>query len=241
MSALSVALFLLSCAVGALVQSTTGFGFGIVCMAVFPHLLPGYAQSVAISSLCVATMSGMAALRCRKHINFKMIVPLLAGYFLATAWGIRFARSQADGMMKRLLGIVLILVSLYFIFLSNKFHIRPTVINGFLAGALGGVGAGMFAIGGPPVVIYLMSATQDKNEYRACSLAYFAVGNWYASGIRVMNGIITQQTLQWWLLALAALVIGTWAGDRLFDKIDAKALKRLVYGFMAISGLTMLF
>ena len=241
MPASSLAMFLFSCAVGALIQTTTGFGFGIVCMAIFPYILPSFGQSVAISSLCAAPMSSVVALRCRKHVNLKMILPLFAGYSLAVAWSIRYSKTQSEGLLIRLLGVVLILVSVYFIFFSNTLRIRPNFFNGFCMGIFCGIGAGMFGIGGPPAVIYLMSATQDKDEYRACSLAYFAIGSWYASGVRMFNGIINGQTVRWWMLALAALVVGVWAGNRLFYKINAKVLKRLVYGFMAISGLTMLF
>lgn len=241
MSRVALTLFLLICAAGALVQATTGFGFGIVCMAVFPYILPSYSQSIAICSLCAATMSTMVAIRCLKDVKFKIILPLLAGYFVASVWSIRYASSQSEGLMMRLLGVVLVLVSIYFIFFSGKLRVRPTFINGVIAGTLGGIGAGMFGIGGPPVVIYLMSATEDKNEYRACSLMYFSIGSWYASSVRWINGIVTMQTVQWWLLAVAALCVGTWAGNRLFDKINAKTLRYLVYGFMAISGLTMLF
>lgn len=234
-------IFLLSCMAGAVVQATTGFGFGIVCMAIFPYVLPGYSQSIAVSSLCAATMSSMAAVHCRKFVNFKVILPLFMGYSFASVWSIRYAEAQSDGFMVRLLGIVLIVVSLYFIFFSGKIRVRPTFLNGIIAGAIGGVGAGMFGIGGPPVIIYLMSAISDKNEYRACSLTYFAIGSWYASGARWISGIITAQTVQLWLIAIVALGVGTCIGNRIFDRIDAITLKRLVYCFMAVSGATMLF
>lgn len=241
MAPVGMMLFLLICATGALVQATTGFGFGIVCMAVFPYILPSYSQSIAVCSLCAATMSSMVAVRCFKDVKFKIILPLFVGYSVASVWSIRYANSQSEGLMIKLLGAVLILVSIYFMFFSGKIKVCPTFINGIIAGVIGGIGAGMFGIGGPPVVIYLMSAIEDKNEYRACSLMYFSIGSWYASGIRWLNGIITAQTVQWWMLAVAALCVGTWLGNRIFDKINAQTLRYLVYGFMSISGLAMFF
>ncbi len=222
-------------------QSTTGFGFGILCMAIFPHILPSYLQATAVSSVCAATMSSMVAIRCRKHINFKIILPLFAGYGVASVWSIHYAKAQAEGFMVRLLGGVLILVSVYFIFFSDKFRVKPTFLNGVAAGLLGGVGSGLFSIGGPPVVIYLMSAVSDKDEYRACSLAYFAIGSWYVSAARWVNGVFDAQTVRLWLMAIAALWVGTWIGNRIFYRINAATLKRLVYCFMAISGAIMLF
>ncbi len=241
MTPVAIALFLLSCMAGALVQATTGFGFGILCMTIFPYILPSYLQATAVSSICVATMSTMVAVRYRKHINFKIILPLFAGYSVASVWSVQYAKAQAEGFMIRLLGIILILVSVYFVFFSEKVRIRPTFLNGVVAGLLGGAGSGMFSIGGPPIVIYLMSAISDKDEYRACSLAYFAIGSWYVSAARWLNGVFDAQTVHLWLMAIAALCAGTYIGNRIFDRINAATLKRLVYCFMAISGVTMLF
>lgn len=240
MSAISLAILIFTCAAGSLVQATTGFGYGIVCMAVFPYIL-GYSESIAICSLCAATMSSMVAVRNYKKVKPGLILPMLAGFSVASVMSIRFVKNRADGTMTKALGVILILVSIYFILFSGKIRIRPTLLNGVIAGALGGTGAGMFGIGGPPVVIFLMSATDDKDIYRSCSLAYFAVGSWYASGVRLLNGIITARVVTLWLIAVLAIAAGTWLGNRLFDRVDAKKLKYLVYGFMAVSGAAMLF
>lgn len=229
------------CAAGALIQATTGFGYGIVCMTVFPYIIPGYSQAIAVCSLCAATMSTLVAVKNYKKARPGIIIPLLIGFCIASALSIRFVKSQADGAMMKALGVILVLVSIYFIFFSGKIRIRPTFANGVIAGALGGIGAGMFGIGGPPVVIFLMSATEDKEVYRACSLTYFAIGSWYASGVRFANGIITGEVLMLWLIAIAALAAGTWLGNRIFDRINGKALIYAVYGFMAVSGVIMLF
>lgn len=241
MPPLIIAIFLLSCLVGAVIQATTGFGFGIFVMAIFPHILSSYAQSAALSSICAATMSAMVVIRYGKHINFKLILPLLVGYSVAAILSVQYAKAQSEGFMVRLLGAVLILLSIYFLFFCDKICIKPTFLNGVLAGVLGGVGSGLFSIGGPPVVIYLMSATTDKDEYRACSLLYFTVSSTYVTAVRWANGLLSPETVYLWLLAIAALGAGSYIGNRIFHRINAGTLKRLVYGFMAISGVTMLF
>ncbi len=241
MTPLVITAFLLTCLTGAVIQATTGFGFGIFVMAIFPHILSSYTQSVTLSSVCAATMSCMVVLRHRKHINLKLVLPLLAGYSVASVLSVHYAKSQSEGIMIRLLGGMLILVSIYFMFFSDKIRIKPTPLNGVVAGVLGGVGSGLFSIGGPPVVIYMMSATTGKDEYRASSMAYFAVGCSYVSAVRWANGFFPSETVWLWLLAIAALAAGSFIGNRIFHRINAGTLRRLVYGFMAISGATMLF
>lgn len=240
MSGFALAALLLSAMAGAIIQTTTGFGFGILCMAVFPYLLPNVTQAAAVSSLCAATMATFVVVQFRRHCRLRVIAPSLVGYALTSTLCIRFAAQQAQGALMKALGAVLILISIYFIFWGNRFRIRPIAINGFVAGAVGGVGAGFFSIGGPPMVIYLLSSLQDKEEYRATSQLYFAIGSWYASTVRGINGILTPQVLQCWLLAVVALAVGVAIGNRVFARIDAALLRKLVYGFMAISGLKML-
>lgn len=240
MSAGELAIFIFICAAGALVQATTGFGYGIVCMTVFPYIM-GYSEAIAVCSLCAATMSTMVAVKHHKGLELKLVLPMLAGFSVASALSIRFVKGRADGTMMKALGVMLILVSIYFILFSGRIHIKPTAANGVIAGLLGGTGAGMFGIGGPPIVIFLMSATDDKEVYRSCSMTYFAVGSWYASSVRLLNGIITMRVVAFWGIALLALAFGSRLGSRLFDRVDAAKLRLLVYGFMALSGALMLF
>ena len=86
-----------------------------------------------------------------------VIIPI-AVYFSAVVSGKIF---------KILLGIVLVLLSFYFLFFDSKIKIRPTTVNGVFAGTLSGVLVGLFSTGGPPVVLYLSKATTDNLIYFA--------------------------------------------------------------------------
>ena len=241
MSITTTVAFLLISTLSALVQSTTGFGYGTICMALLPYFMPNHLETVAICSLCTATTSTMAAVKGTRHAKKELVIPLCVGFFIASAASIFFAKKVENEILVKGLGIALVLLSIYFMFYSGKVRIKPTFLNGVIAGALGGIGTGFLGIGSPPAVIYLMSATDDKNVYRSSSLAYFAIGSWYASGVRVVNGITNLRVVTLWLMALAALAIGTYIGGKLFDKINAGMLTKIIYGFMAISGVAMMF
>ena len=68
--------FLLVSMVSALVQSTTGFGYGTICMALLPYFMPNHLETVAICSLCTATTSTMAAIKNTKHAKRGLVIPL---------------------------------------------------------------------------------------------------------------------------------------------------------------------
>jgi len=227
-------------ALASIVQTTTGFGFSITMMALLPHFMENYLMATAISGLGSLALSGAVAIRHIKHANFKMILPVLIGYMATSAAIIPVAKNFSGGSLTKALGVVLIIVSIYFIFFNNKIKIRPTFANGIIAGIIAGVGVGLFATGGPPVVIYLLSATDDKDVYRISSLAYFTLSTIFATGIRVASGIINAQALMIFAFMLISIAIGSFVGEKLFDRINADRLKKIIYCFMALSGVTLI-
>ncbi|MBP5211703.1 MAG: sulfite exporter TauE/SafE family protein [Pyramidobacter sp.] len=233
-----IAAMLVSTVAGGMVASVCGFGFGVVVMAIWPYFLP-YSQSVAVSSLCGVSTAVMIALPHWRHINFKTLLPCALTGLIASALSAHFSAGAAEKLMIHALGYVLIALSIYNIFLGGRIVIRPTVPNGVIAGLIGGTGAGLFSVGGPPVAIYLLSSTADNQEYRSTLNAHFCFTSGVATIARAANGIITQTTLRLWLMVLAALALGLYLGNKIFNRLDAKKLRMVVYGYLLVSGVTM--
>ena len=55
-----------ACMVGAIIQSVTGFGFGIFVMTLFPYFMPSYVSAVTLSSSLSFTKIGRAS--CRERV-----------------------------------------------------------------------------------------------------------------------------------------------------------------------------
>lgn len=236
----SIALFLLTVFVGTVIQGISGFGFGIFVMMVFPFLLPNYTAGVTISGMLSIVSNAAIAIRMRKHVAWKKLwIPLIANVAVSTA-AILFSVGQSDALLKKLLGVFLILMSLYFLFLGGKFTIRPTGRNGAIAGALGGLLGGLFGTGGPPMVVYLLSSSESNEEYLGTIQTYFALTNVSTIIIRACNGMMTPLTVQYWAIGLLALAIGFFVGQKLFRRLDGAKLKKIVYIFMIFSGIVML-
>ncbi len=233
-------LFFLFCVGGSMIQSITGFGFSIFCMTVFPYLLASYHVSTAVAGLCGATMGICIALRHRRDINVRMTLPLLLGYFVAFPIGVQLTLVLDEALLLRVLGGILIALSLYFFFLSDRISLRPTNVGGLCCGLLGGLFSGFCSIGGPPVVLYLLAAAKSKEEYRASIQFYFCIGNSYGVLVRLYRGLITGEVLSAWGIALIALLIGGTIGGKIFSRVNAAVLRRIVYVVMAVSGVTML-
>jgi uncharacterized membrane protein YfcA len=237
---LTIALFVLTVAVGALVQSASGFGFGIFVMMFFPVILPSYGMSVTLSGALSLACTTVTAFRYRRHIAWKKLwLPSLC-FCIVSAVFITLSGGAADSLMKRLLGAALILLSAYFLFLGSRIRIRPTHTAGAVAGSLSGLLSGLFSTGGPPIVVYLLAGTESNEEYLATIQAYFTVTNLFALAVRAANGLVTPVVAGYWVVGLLGIAAGVFLGCRVFHKLNAERLRLVVYLFMAISGLIML-
>jgi len=230
--------FLLSTC-GAVVQSATGFGYGILVMSFFPLFLPTV-SAVTVSGASSLLLSLIIGWRFRRYIRFRLIIAPLIAYCIVSSISVALSVSAADSVLKRALGIFLIVLSLYFIFRSGRFRIRPTPVNGLIAGGLSGVFSGFFGMGGPPMVVYMLSATDRNEEYMGTLQFYFFFNSIFTTTMRALHGAVTPDVVRWGGAAMLALIGGSAIGTYFFKKMDAATLRKLVYGFMIITGIIML-
>ena len=231
----SILCFIVSCT-GCTIQRITGFGYGIFVMMFFPHFMPSYGEANALSGMISAVTSIVVAISMRKHIQWKLIPAPLIGSIITSYLAVRFMSGQTDQTLKLLLGIVLILLSVYFFFFAGKIKFKPSIWKGAVAGALSGVMNGLFAMGGPPMVIYFMVSCDDMKDYLATIQMYFALSNIYTTCIKAAAGYVTKEVWIFFVIALLAALVGIEIGKKVFNKCKPNVLKKAVYGFMAISG-----
>ena len=223
------------------VQRVCGFGMGIVAIVILPYLIGSHTQTAAYTNMLSAVSSIWLAFRFRKIAKWNLIAPLLAGSFLATFLTVRLSRGASFGLLEKILGAVLVLMSVYFLFFKGKLSIRPGIRNGFLTGACGGVLNGLFSTGGPPIVLYLLGTTEGHAAYLATIQAYFAFNNVYATVIRLLNGQITAEMMPGLAGGLAGMMLGVFFGGKLEKYIPEEMFLKLIYILMAFSGIVMLF
>lgn len=222
------------------VQRVSGFGLGIFAMLFLPHFLPSPAAAASVSTLFSCVTSSYNGIRYRKDISFPTVLPVLGAALVAIPIAVYFSGNISGEVFSVILGIVLILLSMYFIFWGQNIRFRPTPFKGALAGFAGGALNGLFATGGPPIVLYLTNATTENHVYFASIQFYFAIANIYATVFRIANGLITGQVLLFTAVGLVGCFFGDLAGRKLFKKLNANVLKRIIYIAMILSGIVMI-
>lgn len=225
----------------AFVQRVSGFGLGIFAMMFLPHFLPSNTAASTISCLFSCCTTTFNSIKYRKNIAFKTALPMLVAAMIPIMIAIYFSAKVSADVFKILLGSVLVILSIYFLFFNKRIRIKPTPLNGVIAGTISGVLNGLFSTGGPPAVLYLTSATPDNITYFATIQFYFCLTNLFATANRAISGLITVDLLIYAAVGFIGCLAGDYLGRKVFDKLDAQKLKYVIYIGMIISGVLMLF
>ena len=223
--------------IASFIQRVSGFGFGIFVMMFFPFFLPSYGESVMLSGLLAGSTALMIALRNWQHIRWNLMGRVVLFNVVASYLATEYMSALGNDTMKQCLGVVLILIALYFLFGEGKMgRIFKSKLAQVTIGSISGVMGGMFAMPGPPLVLYCISAIDDKREYVTTLQAFSVVMNLCYTLFRFKAGFYSEDTWLWWLVGLMGAVIGSSVGARCFERISSRTLKYIVYAMMIVSG-----
>lgn len=232
-----VFIFLLTI-VASFIQRVSGFGFGIFVMMFFPFFLSTYGESVMLSGLLAGSTALMIAIKNRKYIRWRLMWLVTFFNVLFSFVATEYMRSLSNDSLKQCLGVVLILIALYFFVSEGKiagiFKSKPAQAT---IGSISGVMGGMFAMPGPPLVLYCISTLKDKREYVTTLQAFSVVFNLFYTLFRFKAGFYSDNTWIYWLIGLGGAVIGSSLGTRCFEIISNRTLRYIVYVMMILSGI----
>jgi uncharacterized membrane protein YfcA len=232
-----VLILISACTAASFIQRVSGFGFGIFIMTILPLLMPSYGEATTLSGILSSLQSLYVLASLWKHVKWKRLLPILAAFIVSSYIAIQFVSYVSDTNLKQILGGVLIIMSIYFLFISERISIRPTTTMQFSMGSLSGILGGLFAMQGPPAVLYFIASERDKTKYMSMTQGYFFIGNIAMTLFRAGEGYLTHDVGMGTLYASAGIVIGTLIGKFVFDKISAPLLRKIVYAYMAASGM----
>ena len=237
MSTLVFSIFLLAIA-ASFIQRVSGFGFGIFIMMFLPFFIPTFGEAITLSGLLAGTTSLIIAVRNWRFIRWKIMGTIFLANVVTSYLAIAYMAGIGNETMKKALGVVLILIALYFLFFQGK-HQLPTQSKKVQAviGSISGITGGMFAMPGPPIVLYCINAFDNKKEYIATLQTLFCCSNIFYTLFRAHVGFFTAHTMTYWGIGLSGLFIGTLLGAKCFEYISAPMLKKIVYLLMIVSGI----
>ena len=224
-------------------QGLTGFGFGVVSMALLPLLLPIKAATPLVSLLntvlCIQLFWTL-----RRSIRWRDTTPLMAGLLLGLPIGIGLLAYGSETWLKRLLGIYLIVIALRSLWPERKTDLPPAgaaspaapLLTGIACGGL----AGAFNIGGPPLVAYIYRQPWKQVEMNATLQAVFLVSCVVRASAYAAGGLLGWSALGVTALSLPILFLGAAAGHRLVPRVDPTRMKKAIFVTLGLLGLAFL-
>ena len=237
----SIALFIFLLRIGAsFVQRTTGFGFGIFIMTMLPFFLPTYGEATTLSGLLAITTSAVIVWRLREHVIGKRLWTILLTFIIVSTIAIFALKRIEDHILRQILGVALIVISIYFALFSQKIKLPTTKKVQVGAGTLSGLMGGFFGMQGPPAVLYFIQSEPSKEHYMAMTQTYFLIGNVMMTIVRAYNGFFTTTVLTDYCFGLGGVIIGTTLGAYVFKHIPNRIFRYIVYAYIAVSGVVIL-
>lgn len=213
--------------VAAFVQSATGFGLAIVCMAGLPLILPIRDAATVTAMLNLIVCLGVILFN-RHGFNLRRCRPLIIAICIGIPLGYYGLRTFSDVWVSRLLGIALVVLASAELFFRKEGVSLPKSVGVPVCFA-GGVMGGAFNVGGPPIVAYLYSQNWNKVETVAALQTIFFASGLVRNGLMLIEGDTTLQFLKWVGISLPAVVFGIWLGKKVLDRTPLVWLKRIVF------------
>jgi uncharacterized membrane protein YfcA len=221
------------------ISGLSGFGFGLVAMAVLP-LLMGVKLANAFVSFCGLAIFASLTIPLRKHIAWKALLPLLVGTALGVPIGVYVLVNLPEHLLLKILAVFILTYVVFTIITQDRVHFHMNRRWGYLAGFVGGIISGALSAGGPPVIMYCDSLDLGKKGFKATLQAYFTLMILYKIPMFYVAGLLTSElwhTLLHYSLFVAA---GTVFGVLLFRRLSDKWFHRVVLILLTAFAVIML-
>jgi len=217
----------------------TGFGVATVSMALLPFFLP-LDLVIPLVAIISVIATGIVALQTKTKGITKYILPLIVGSSIGVFLGMIFLLSINEAMLQTALGAFLVLYSLFAFFYRGHFLPMGKMIGG-ITGVVAGFFAASFNVHGPLVGLYSASnGDLSKIQTKDLIATYmFIAGSFTVIG-HTVSGRMTGTVLLYVLFALPFVFLGLKVENTMFKKIHVNWVKRGVYIFVFISGLSFL-
>ena len=227
----------------AYLQTLTGFAFGLVMMAAIALLglisLSDAAIVVGILSLVNAVHILVRGWREVAWPAFWLVIgPTLA----ATIAGYAILEHVAAAnlaVLQLVLGLVIIAAAAQLLLRPHPLAEPSPPRHFIMAGAAGGLLGGLFSTAGPPLVYLFYRQPMAVATIRVTLVLVFTVSILLRTTMAVATGGFPYATVWWSLPAIPAILLATEIAHRWPPAMAPNTLRRLTFGLLLASGLSL--
>jgi uncharacterized protein len=220
---------------GALANSVSGIGFGLVCAPLLA-LVMDPRQAAALTILMSSPSGALVLFHDRRSVRVKdAALVLVPAVLTAPLWAIALADMNQTNLARAAGASVLLSVALLAVGFQSR---RLTGTSGaVVAGAASSAMTMLAAVGGPPIALYAMNAGWNASRARATLQTIFLPLN--AVALVALGLPQWQPTI--YLPALVGLAMGMILGARVVRHVGPRLARNLTLLLAATSATALLF
>ena len=214
---------------GAIIQSSSGFGFGLFVIPILLFFGFGLAPTVSMVVIGSAIQKITAVKYLKEHLDWQEMTPFIAIGLIGLPLGI-YAMSRVSAMdqpvVKQVIGgLVLALLALHW---KGSIKVREYVpkLWGYIAGFFAGVLNGFANIGGPPLVLWTLAHQWPNQKMRGTIIAFSLIFVPFQLALMLVTfGSAMFNPMLKAVVLSPAVLLGTWIGLKIGEKISRDHLR----------------
>lgn len=230
----------LGAALAGFVQGLSGSNFGLVAMAVWAWLLdPALTGPLVVCGSLAGQVLAVGSLR--RGFNLQLLLPMVVGGLLGVPLGVMLLHLVDQTLFRLCAGIVLAVWCPLMLFSRSL----PQIAWGGRGasagvGVLGGIMGGLGGLTGPVPALWATLKGWDRDTQRSVVQGFNLAMQALTMITYIVSGTITQQALGLFPVVIAAMLLPTLIGIRLYQRISEQLFRRVVLALLAISGVILI-
>jgi uncharacterized protein len=225
--------------IGSIVAGLTGFAFSAVTGALLFHwLTPSAAVPLLLACSITTQLFSITALW--RAMQWKECLPLLLGGLPGIPIGAYLLQHVKPEVFAVSFGAFLMLYSAYMLWRPGTGIRGGGRLMALVVGFAGGAAAGAIAFPGAFPTIWCSLRALPKEVQRGIVQPFILIMQCAALLYFSKIGILDAATLATFVWSVPAVLGGTWIGIQLYRRIDDAMYRRVVLGFLLVSGATLI-
>ncbi len=222
-----------------IVRGYTGFGAGLVMVPLLA-IIWGPVEALATSVVLGIAATLQLVPRALKIANWRDVAPMMASSVVFTPLGTALLVSLDPEIVKKIIAALVLGVTLITLYGWTYRGPRGPAASA-TAGAIGGAINGLAGVGGPPLVLYLISLPEKPDVHRANIVMALATSSTITTLGLFVAGAITPRVITHSAISLVPSILAVWLGAKLFTIIPGKAFRLIILWFLVVISLAILF
>jgi uncharacterized membrane protein YfcA len=221
---------------GAFVQGATGFGSGLLINAFWLHIMEP-THAIPLNVVTSLFISGVPIYKLRKKLDFSKLKQFAIFGVVGIPIGMYLLVISDPSKLKFSIGILLVIYAVLMLKISSfSINVNNKSINN-LVGFISGVIGGLTALLGIIPVAWFSVQRLPKNTKRGTYEPFIFITSIAAIISFAFAGLYKIEMIFDLLKIIPALLVGSWLGIKIYNKINDNLFRKVVLGLILLSGL----